>query len=401
MIGVDASSFFAVVATAAVAALAAAALPAARTPPVVVIELLLGIVIGPQVLGLADSDSFIEFFSNLGLGLLFFFAGYEIDFDRIKGAPLRLAGLGWALSLGIAYGLGGLLAAAGVVISFLFTGSALATTAIGTLIPIMRDSRELPTTFGTYLLAAGAVGEFGPIVLVTVVLSTGRPLTEALVLAGFAVLAVAVAAASVRFAARGWPVAEKALETSSQLPVRLVMVLIFGLAGLASDLGLDLLLGGFVAGMIVRIALRGRELAVFESKLTAVGFGFLIPFFFVTSGLNFDLDALVSGVEPIAKMVLFLALFLVVRGVPAVLLYRRPLPVARDRAALAFFSATQLPLVVAITRLAVSEGEMTTQTAASLVGAAILSTLIFPFVGLALRRRTRAGDDPAAPPVPA
>ena len=140
---------------------------------------------------------------------------------------------------------------------------------------------------------------------------------------------------------------------------------------------------------------------MFESKLTAVGFGFLIPFFFVTSGLNFDLDALVSGVEPIAKMVLFLALFLVVRGVPAVLLYRRPLPVARDRAALAFFSATQLPLVVAITRLAVSEGEMTTQTAASLVGAAILSTLIFPFVGLALRRRTRAGDDPAAPPVPA
>ncbi|MET0925938.1 MAG: cation:proton antiporter, partial [Solirubrobacterales bacterium] len=149
-------------------------------------------------------------------------------------------------------------------------------------------------------------------------------------------------------------------------------------------LGLDILLGGFVAGMIVRIALQGQELKVFESKLTAVGFGFFVPFFFVTSGIEFDLAAL-GSVGAILKLVLFFVLFLVVRGTPALLLYRGVLA-ARDRAALAFFSATELPLVVAITTLAIENGEMKSSTAAGLVGAAMLSTLIFPFVGMALRR---------------
>lgn len=396
MLKVDTQSFFVVVVVAALAAIVIAAVPKRYAPPVVVLELVLGIVVGPQVLALADNDAFIQFFSNLGLGLLFFFAGYEIDFDRVKGRPLRLGGLGWAMSLALAYGLGGLLAAAGVVISFLFTGSALATTAIGTLIPIMRDNEELPTRFGTYLLAAGAVGEFGPILLITLVLSTSQPLSEAIVLVGFILLAVAVALVSVRAAFRGWPAMEAAIETSSQLPVRLAVVLIFGLAGLAGDLGLDILLGGFVAGMIVRVALRGRELVVFESKLTAVGFGFLVPFFFVTSGMNFDLDALLSSAQEIGRMFVFLALFLVVRGAPALLLYTKVLPAARDRVALAFFSATQLPLVVAITTLAVDEGKMRSSTAAALVGAAILSTLIFPFVALVLRRRSRAAAGGAA-----
>ena len=156
MIEVDSGSFFAIILVAALAAITVVALPARFAPPVVVLELLLGIVIGPQVLGLAESDDFIDFFSNLGLGMLFFFAGYEIDFERIKGQPLRLALLGWLLSLALAYGIGGLLAAAGIVLSLLYTGSALATTAIGTLIPILRDSGELKTRFGTLLLAAGA-----------------------------------------------------------------------------------------------------------------------------------------------------------------------------------------------------------------------------------------------------
>ena len=290
----------------------------------------------------------------------------------------------------LAYGIGGALAAAGVVLSFLYTGSALATTAIGTLIPILRDGGELRTRFGTYLLAAGAIGEFGPILLITLVLSTTQPLHEALVLAGFIVLALVLALASVRLAWRGFGALERTLESSSQLAVRIATVLVFGLVLLASELGLDLLLGGFVAGMIVRAALRGREVEVFESKLTAVGFGFLIPFFFVESGINFNLDALGSA-EAIAKLFLFLGLFLVVRGTPALLLYRGVLA-ARDRAALAFFSATELPLVVAITTLAIENGEMKSSTAAGLVGAAMLSTLIFPFVGMALRRG-RPGDE--------
>jgi len=401
VITVDEGSFFAIILIAALAAVTVVVLPKRMAPPVVVVELMLGIVIGPQVLGIAEPDEFIDFFSNLGLGMLFFFAGYEIDFERIRGKPLSLGARGWLCSLVLAYGLGGALAAAGVVVSFLYTGSAMATTAIGTLIPILRDAGELKTRFGTHLLAAGAVGEFGPILLITLVLSTTQPLHEAVILIGFIGIALLLALTSVRFAWRGIPALQRTLEASSQLAVRIATVLVFGLVLLASELGLDILLGGFVAGMIVRAALRGNELASFESKLTAVGFGFLIPFFFVNSGINFDLEALGSA-EAIGKLFLFLALFLVVRGTPALLLYRGVLN-ARDRLALGFFSATELPLVVAITTLAIDSGEMRASTAAGLVGAAMLSTLIYPFVGLALRRGSEAeaeADPPETPEQP-
>ena len=278
------------------------------------------------------------------------------------------------------------------MISFLYTGSALATTAIGTLIPILRDNRELETGFGRYLLAAGAAGEFGPILLVTLVLSTTQPLHEAAILAAFVALAVALAVFSVRMAWRGVPVLERTLESSSQLAVRISVLLIFGLVTLAGQLGLDLLLGGFVAGMITRAALRGHEMQALESKLTALGFGLLIPFFFVTSGMALDLDALVSSAGAMVKVPLFLALFLIVRGVPALVLYRGVLE-RRDRFALAFFSATALPMVVAITTVAQDTGHMRASTAAALVGAAMLSTLIYPLVALALRR----GQDDASP----
>jgi Kef-type K+ transport system membrane component KefB len=393
VITVDEGSFFAIILIAALAAITVVAMPKRLAPPVVVVELLFGILIGPEVLGIADSDDFINFFSNLGLGMLFFFAGYEIDFERIRGKPLTLGAWGWLLSLVIAYGLGGALAAAGVVLSFLYTGSAMATTAIGTLIPILRDADDLKTRFGTHLLAAGAVGEFGPILLITLVLSTSQPLHEAVILFAFIGIALLLALTSVRYAWRGLPALQRTLEASSQLAVRIATVLVFGLVGLASELGLDILLGGFVAGMIVRAALRGNELEAFESKLTAVGFGFLIPFFFVESGITFDLAALGSA-DAVAKLFMFLGLFLVVRGIPALLLYRGVLN-SRDRLALGFFSATELPLVVAITTLAMDAGEMESSTAAGLVGAAILSTLIFPFVGMALRRRSEARLAPA------
>src|SRR4029453_15512150 len=300
----------------------------------------------------------------------------------------------------IAYGIGGALAAAGIVLSFLYTGSALSTTAIGTLIPVLRDAGALRTRFGTYLLAAGAAGEFGPILLVTLVLSAQNPVHETFLLIAFAALALAVAVVSVRSAWRGWPLLERTLEARSQLAVRLAVVMVFGAVALASSLGFDVLLGGFVAGIVTRLALRGREVEVLESKLTAVGFGFLIPFFFVTSGMNFDLDAL-SDTSTLLKVPMFVALFLLVRGTPALLLYRRVLG-TRDRVALAFFSATELPLVVAITTIAVDEGHMKTATAAALVGAAIVSTLVYPFVGLALRRghEEHASADESGLPAP-
>jgi Kef-type K+ transport system membrane component KefB len=383
--GVDATSFLVIVVFAALAGVTVTVLEPKLALPVVVLELLFGIVIGPQVLDIAHVDRFTNFFGNLGLGMLFFFAGYEIDFERIRGNPLRLAAWGWALSLVIAYGLAGLLEGVGIVVSALYTGSAVATTAIGTLIPILRDAGELRTSFGTYLLAAGAVGEFGPILLITLVLSTTHPAHEALILIAFVGLAVLVALLTVRTSWRGWPVLERTIESSSQLAVRLAVVLVFGLVALASQLGLDLLLGGFAAGLITRAALRGREVGQFESKLTAVGYGFFIPFFFITSGMKFDLDALVSSGGAVVKLPLALALFLAARGVPALLLYRGVLE-ARDRAALAFYSATELPLVVAITTIAVELDRMRSSTAAALVGAAMISTLAFPLVARGFRR---------------
>jgi Kef-type K+ transport system membrane component KefB len=389
MIEVDSGSFLTVVVVAALAAFLAGVISKRMPLPVVVLEIVLGILVGPQVLGLADSDDFLEFFANLGLGMLFFFAGYEIDFDRIKGTPLRLAAIGWAMSLALAYGIGGLLTLTGLVLSLLFTGSAMATTAIGTLIPILSDAGELRSRFGTYLLAAGATGEFGPILLITLVFSTKGALSNALILIAFVLIAVLAAVGAVRGVGRGWALLERTLETSGQLAIRVAVVTVFALGALANSLGLDLLLGGFVAGVIARIALKGREVRVFESKLTAVGYGFFIPFFFVVSGINFDLDALGDTPYRVLELPMFLILFLIVRGVPALTLYRKVLGGA-ERSALAVFSATELPLVVAITTIAVEEGHMRSGTAASLVGAGILSTAILPIVGLQIRARSQA-----------
>jgi len=351
--------------------------------PVVVVELVLGVIIGPHVLGW-HVDSFISFFADLGLSLLFFFAGYEIDPAAIRGQPLRLALLGWALSLALGYASAGLLVVTGVVLSALYTGSALTTTAIGTLIPILSDSGELHRRFGRFILAAGAVGEFGPLLVITLILSAQSTVHNALILLTFIAVAVAVALATARSTRWTVPLFERTLESSSQLAVRWILVLVFALVVLAYHLGLDLLLGGFAAGAIARYALGTRDTHVFDSKLTAVAFGAFVPFFFVVSGMRLDLPALVDGPGAIAKMLLFLALFTVVRGVPALVLYRSVLG-RRDRIALALMSSTQLPLVLAITTVATTAGHMRASTAAALVGAAVLSTLIFPVLGLRLR----------------
>ncbi len=356
--------------------------------PAVVIELLLGVLIGPHVAGLSTGP-FVDFFADLGLGLLFYFAGYEIDIPRIMGQPLALGIAGWLLSLAIAYALGGALAAAGVVLSLLYTGSALATTAIGTLIPILRDAGELRTKMGTYLLAAGAVGEFGPVVLLTLILSAESTVHNAVILLAFVAVVVLVAILTLRSSERTVTLFERTLESSSQVAVRWILVLVFALALLAYRLGLDLLLGGFAAGMITRALVKEREMPAFDSKLTAVGFGVFVPFFFVVSGMKLDVSALFASASGVAKLAVFFVLFLVVRGTPALLLYRRVLG-ARDRVALALFSSTQLPLVVAITDLAVSTGHMRRSTAAALVGAAALSTLVFPVLALRLKARTEA-----------
>ena len=291
--------------------------------------------------------------------MLFFFAGYEIDFDRIKGRPLELAvsagGSRWRWPTGSAERS----RRPGVILSYLYTGSAMATTAIGTLIPILSDAGEMRTRFGTYLLGAGgdrgvrpdSAGDADPLHRPSA--PRGRDpdhLHRPRVITGLL---------AVRSAWRGWPLVERTFETSSQLAVRLAVVLVFALVALAAQLGLDLLLGGFVAGMITRIALRGREVSRVRLQADAVGYGLLIPFFFITSGMAFDLDALdLERVGALLKVPMFVGLFLVVRGSPALLLYRSELGLARQVRA-GDLLATELPLVFAITTLAVDAGHMT------------------------------------------
>jgi Kef-type K+ transport system membrane component KefB len=391
MIHVDAVAFLVIVLVAAGSAIIVAAVARHLVIPVVVVELVLGILVGPQVLGWAQVDTFTTFFSDLGLGMLFFFAGYEIDFQRIRGIPLRLGGLGWIISLLVAHAFAVVLWAVGMIDAPVYVACAMSTTAIGTLLPIVRDAGELQTRFGTLLLAAGGIGEFGPILLMTVFLSTGEPLHEAAILLAFVALALLAGTFAIRSAGRRWDVLERTLHSSSQLAVRLVVLLVIALVALAYKFGLDLLLGGFMAGLIFRQAVASRDVEGLESKLTAVGYGFLIPFFFVVSGMNFDLDALLGSATALVELPLFTLLFLVIRGGPVMWLYRDELD-RRGRGALALFSSAQLPLVVAITAIAVDVGKMDAATAAALVGAGILSTLIFPLLALRLR-----GDAPAAP----
>ena len=231
--------------------------------------------------------------------MLFYFAGYEIDFERIEGKPLRLGAIGWGLSIALAYGIGGILAAAGIVVSFLYTGSAMATTAIGTLIPILRDRGELKTRFGTYLLGAGACGEFGPVLLITLVLSTSEPLHKAVILLGFIVLALAVALSSVRLVWKGWPALERTFEASSQLAVRITVVLVFGLVR-SPQLGLDVLLA--LRAGVARAAFKDHELTLFI-EADSGWIRILRPLLFVTSGLQFDLNALGSSTALLKRVV--------------------------------------------------------------------------------------------------
>ena len=389
----DTTSFLLVLLAAAAAPIAAAGI--GRTVggivvPVVVLELVFGALIGPDGLGLADVDDILGFLGELGLGFLFFFAGYEIEFDRIRGTPLKLAAIGWLITLALAYSLAGLLAAAGVVLSGLLVGSAMTTTALGTLLPVLRDAGQLETNLGRFVLGAGAVGEFGPVLIVTLLLSTESGTgTQILLLVAFTAVAVLAAGVSVGAVGRGWRFIESQMETSGQVPVRLTVLLLFGLVVMAAELGLDVILGAFAAGAILRLLLRGREVERFESKLDAVGFGLLIPFFFVTSGMELDLSALTGSTRAMIELPVFLLLFLLVRGVPALLLYRRELD-KDGRVALALLSGTQLPLVVAITTIGVDGGHMRESTAAALVGAGVLSVLIYPSLALSRAKRSRA-----------
>jgi Kef-type K+ transport system membrane component KefB len=269
----------------------------------------------------------------------------------------------------------------------LIVGAALATTALGTLMPILRDAKELPTRFGAYAVASGAMGEFGPILLIALALSSGEGEqgTSLVLMLVFTAIIVAGASVALKFRPpRLILLLQEKMDTSAQLPVRLAIVVLASLVFLARGLGIDAILGAMAAGVVVALASPGEHGEALRHKLDGIGFGFFVPIFFVTTGLRYDLQALISSRLALLQLPMFLGLFLVVRGLPA-LLVRRELDL-RSRIALGLLSATELPLVVAIAEIGVRSGRLKQETAASLVGAGMASVLLFPIVALALRR---------------
>lgn len=356
--------------------------------PGVVIELAAGILIGPDLLGWATTDAVVTTLGAMGLTFLFFMAGFELDIARIKGKPLNLAVGGWFASLALAFACAGFLVFLDVGLSTLLIGLALTTTALGTLLPILGENGEVETRFGSFVIAIGGAGEFLPIVAIALFLTTDHPFAEVLLLVGFVVLAVGAVAVALRpTPSRLQIVLGRTLNSPSQLPIRIAVLLIVLLVWVASHLGLDTLLGAFVAGLIVRQANHDESADVIETKLSALSYGLFIPVFFVVSGMGFDLDALTRDPSTLLRLPLFLALFFVVRGIPTLLIHARALPRTELMPA-ALLASTALPLVVAITTIGVDQGRMRPANAAALVGAGMLSVLFFPLGAFALRRRT-------------
>lgn len=379
-------SVFAIAMAVAIAPLLSELLRRWRIPSVL-FELLLGILIGPEVLHWAHLGTFVTGLSSLGLCFLFFMAGYEIDFAKLTGHPLHRGVLGWLVSLALGLGVGVVLLISGFVISSLLVGLALTTTALGTLLPMLRDRDMLESPFGSFLVAAGTAGEFGPVVAVTVLLGAASPETELILLIAFVVLAVGFAyVASRAQPPRVVETLQRHLGTSTQLPVRMVLLLITGLVLVASSLSLEVLLGAFAAGLIVRIAFSHEQAEAMQPRLESIGFGFLIPVFFVVSGMEFHVRALFDDVSTLERVPIYLGLFLVVRGLPALVVYGRLLTL-RQRAALGILQSTALPLLVVITEIGLATGHMLQVNATALVGAGMLSVLVFPLVGFAVAGR--------------
>lgn len=353
--------------------------------PVVVFELVLGIIVGPSVLGWAQPAEFVHTLSEFGLAMLFFIAGTEIELSALRGRSGRGAIWGWLISL-----------AAGVALGFIVNpgqgaviiGVALASTALGTLLPILRDTGDLATPFGRAVGALGAVGEFGPLVAISVFLGSRSPGAATIVLAVF----VLIAAGAIWYALSGPRGAlhrfvNATLHTSGQFAVRIVLLLLAALVALSIFLDIDMLLGAFAAGIVWRLLIRDadpHDREEVESKIEAVGFGFLVPVFFIYTGVTFDLKSLIASPLLLVMVVVTLLVLLIVRGLPSLLAAPEG-STRRDRIAVGLMGATGLPIIVAVTAIGVDKGILSTAAAAVLVGAGMLSVLLFPLIAMSVR----------------
>src|SRR5215469_11744268 len=370
---------------AALAPLIVAILPGPRMPQVVVF-LVGGVLIGPHVLGFAETSS-IQLLSNIGLGLLFLLAGYELEPHLLREKAGRLAIGGWLISASIAVGVAAALTAAGYIKDYVPVGLALTTTALGTLLPILRDNDMLGGQFGRYVFAAGAAGELFPILIIAVFLGQRGSFVAlaSVALVGALALALTILPWLARSAAVQRIVTE-GQDATGQVTLRWAMVLLFVLLAVASRFGLDVVLGAVLAGMVLRGWTQHLKMDTvsLEHKFDAVGYGLFIPIFFVSSGMSLDLKSISK--DPL-RLLLFFVLLIVVRGLPSLLVYRRTLaPV--QRLEMTFITATSLPLLIALATIGEQDGVMLPATAASLIGAGVLSVLVFPLIAVTLHRRT-------------
>jgi Kef-type K+ transport system membrane component KefB len=385
-----------VVLVAALAPLIAGLVPGGRLPQVVVL-ILGGILVGPQVADMADPQR-LRLLSDVGLGFLFLSAGYEVELRIFRERAGRLAAYGWFMTMAISICVISLLTAIGVVHAFIPVALGLSTTALGTLLPILRDNRMLEGIFGENLMAAGAVGEMFPVIAIAIFLGSKGKLEGliSLIAVGSLAAAVTVAPRLVR-STRLSEIIRRGQHATSQTTLRWTVVLLIGLLAVASRVGLDVVLGAFLAGLVLRKWAPG-DIHSLERKLDAVGYGFFIPIFFVSSGMSLDVRSIVHSP---GRLFVFAALLLAVRGLPSLLVYRNQLPLIQ-RFQMTFLLATALPLLVALSEIGLQSGEMLPANAAALVGAGVLSVAVFPSTAVILKGRAqRRAPAPAGPPVEA
>jgi Kef-type K+ transport system membrane component KefB len=345
----------------------------------VVLLLAGGVVFGPQGLGWITINDTTDTFNELGLGMLFFLAGFELEAHAVRGRSGKLAISGWFTSLALAFLVTWALWEVGFVKDLAGIAIALTSTALGTLLPVVRDRGLLHTEFGTYFQGAGALGEFGPIIAIALLLSAHSIAFTLITLVVFGLVVWVIYRSPGRvMTARVTEIVSRGHSTSSQTAVRWTVVLLLFLLGLAATFGLDAVLGAFIAGVVLRRYAPPGPGNRLSPKIEAIGFGFFIPLFFVISGAKLDIASIVAN--PL-RLLVFFVLLLAVRGLPQFVLYRFALPDTAERWQFTLYVGTALPILVAITSLQVSNGSMLTENAAALVGAGALTVLVFPLLG--------------------
>jgi Kef-type K+ transport system membrane component KefB len=361
--------------------------------PSVVLEIIAGIVVGPSVLGLVEVDQAVEVVALIGLAFVLFLGGLEIEFDKLRGRVLRLTLLGFALSFAIAVLISMGLGAGGLVDTPLLVAIILCATSLGVLIPVLKDAGQISSTFGQLIIAAATVADFGAIILLTIFFSGEGGTGSTLLLLGSLFMLALVIFAVARGAERSMHIRDDLVrlqDTTAQIRIRAALALFVGFAAAAEALGLEVILGAFIAGAVISLVDRDEVMTHpdFRRKLEAVGFGFFIPAFFVTSGVRFDLEALTGSASSVLMVPIFLAALLAARGLPA-LLYRGAID-SRHAVIAGLMQATSLPFIVAATAIGLELGLIDAAGSAALIGAGLLSVLMFPLIGLVLLRGVTA-----------